>query len=115
MTDMQIESRESDGVAHVALAGELDLATAPGVEEALRRAESGRPPVMVLDLSGLRFLDSTGLRIVLSADSRARREGRRLVLVRGPESVHRVFRIALLDRRLEFVEDVSALGDGSGQ
>src|ERR671915_135991 len=59
--------------------------------------------------SGLEFIDSTGLRIVIAADARARKEGRRLVVVAGPPSVHRVFRIALLDRRLEFVEDAESI------
>jgi hypothetical protein len=38
-------------------------------------------------------------------DARARKEGRRLRIVSGPEAVHRVFRIALLETRLEFVEE----------
>jgi anti-anti-sigma factor len=79
------------------------------VEKRLREIEQGGPPVLVLDLRPLRFIDSTGLRLVLAADLRARRDGRRLVIVRGPETVHRVFRIALLDRRLDFVEDPETL------
>jgi anti-sigma B factor antagonist len=58
----------------------------------------------VLDLRGVRFLDSTGLRVILAADSRARRAGRRVQVIAGPEPVHRVFRIALLDQRLEFID-----------
>ena len=61
-----------------------------------------------LDL--ITFLDSTGLRLVLEADARARQAGRRLAIVPGPEVVHRVFLIAMLDKRLEFVDDPAALG-----
>src|SRR2546426_2364846 len=91
---------ESNGRVTMAFSGELDISRADEVEQELERIESAKPPILVLDLRQLDFLDSTGLRIVLSADSRARKEGRRVVVVPGPERVHRVFRITLLDRRL---------------
>ncbi len=93
----------------VALEGDLDLASAADAEGRIQRAEgNGSPSRLVLDLRGVRFMDSTGLRVILAADSRARRAGRRLQLIRGPEAVHRVFRIALLDQRLEFVDPADA-------
>jgi anti-anti-sigma factor len=100
------DSSMDGDAAVVRFEGELDLATAPQAENALRQLEeSEQPPArIVLDLRGVRFLDSTGLRVILAADSRARREGRHVQVIAGPEPVHRVFRIALLDRRLEFIE-----------
>ena len=92
------------------LSGELDIATAPRFEEALRRAEAERPETIVVDLSELAFMDSTGLRSIVSADGRAREAGRRLVLVRGSEMVQRVMRLTRLDERLEFVEPPAAAG-----
>ncbi len=68
------------------------------------------PPVIVLDLSKLTFLDSTGLRCLVTADRRAREAGRRVVIVRGPDAVQRVFEITRLDERLEIVDDASAVG-----
>lgn len=113
MSDMGVEVRHEKGAVHVALQGELDISSAERVEQELRRVEDMSPSTMVLDLRPLRFIDSTGLRLVLAADLRARRDGRRLLIVRGPDIVHRVFRIALLDRRLEFVDDPAAAeGDG---
>jgi anti-anti-sigma factor len=50
-------------------------------------------------------MDSSGLRVILSADARARSADSRLVLVEGPPGVQRVFHVTLLDRRLEFVAD----------
>lgn len=50
-------------------------------------------------------MDSTGLHLVLGADARARERGGRLLIVRGPEAVDRVFRLALLEHRLDLVED----------
>jgi len=95
--------------AKVVLGGELDLSTAANVERELMETERHDPALLALDLRGLEFIDSTGLRLVLAADARARLAGRRFVIVPGPPSVHRVFRIALLDRRLEFVEDPESL------
>ena len=64
----------------------------------------------MVDLSKLSFLDSTGLRCIVTADERAREEGRRIVIVRGPDAVQRVFAITRLDERLEMVDDAASIG-----
>ena len=94
----------SEGAVVVAFSGELDISRAEEVELELERIEAEGPTVLVLDLRGLEFLDSTGLRIILAADTRARRSGHNVSIVPGPEKVQRVFRITLLDRRLDFVD-----------
>lgn len=109
MEILEVDTQERNGLVHMVLRGELDLSTADKVDQALRRAEAGSPRVVVLDLSKLSFLDSTGLRCLVTADRRAREEGRRLVLVRGPGAVQRVFSITRLDERLEMVDDASAV------
>ena len=55
-------------------------------------------------------MDSTGLRAVVTADARARAQGRRLVIVRGPEAVHRIFSVTRLDERLHIIDDPAAVG-----
>jgi anti-anti-sigma factor len=95
----------ADETAVVVLEGELDIATTPGAEEELRRVELNGARVIVLDLRGLTFMDSTGLRLLVSADARARDAGHRLVVVRGPEAVHRVLEITGLDGKLDMVAD----------
>ncbi len=65
---------------------------------------------IVLDLRHLAFMDSTGLRFVLAAGARASGGDRRFVIVRGPQQVHRVFRLALLEDRLEFADSADAIG-----
>ncbi len=112
MSGLEIATNERERVIELALSGELDIASFPEVEERLRDVEAGKPSAIVFDLRGLRFMDSTGLRVILSADQRARRDGWRVVVVEGPEPVHRVFRLALLDRRLDFVTDPAEV-DGS--
>lgn len=109
MTILDVESEEGRGLVRVGLRGELDLSTVPKVEEELRRVEESGAPVVVLDLSKLTFLDSTGLRCVITASERARESSRRLVIVRGPEAVQRVFTITGLDERLDMVDDAASL------
>ena len=109
MEILDVSSEDRNGLVHVALAGELDLSTVAKVQEELRRVEANAPPTLVVDLSKLTFLDSTGLRCIVTADERARAEGRRIVIVRGPDAVQRVFTITKLDDRLEMVDDVSAI------
>src|SRR5688572_26890332 len=111
MTLLEVATSERDEVVEIAVRGELDLSTVDKLEEELKRLERGRPAVIVLDLSELEFLDSTGLRLIVTADQRARTEGRRLAVVKGPETVQRVFTITRLDERLEMVDraaDVTA-------
>ena len=79
------------------------------MQEELRRIEAGSPATLVVDLSKLSFLDSTGLRCIVTADERARQEGRRIVIVRGPDAVQRVFAITRLDDRLEMVDDAGSI------
>ena len=109
MTLLQIEAHDHDGLAHVVLTGELDLSTIEKVEQELARVDGTGPETVALDLSRLTFLDSSGLRVIVSADKRARRENRRFVVVRGPETVQRVFAITRLDEQLELVDDLSQL------
>lgn len=102
-------TEERNGFVHVGLVGELDLSTVAKVEEELRRVEQSDPPTVVLDLSRLTFLDSTGLRCIVTADERAREAGRRIIVVRGPDPVQRVFSITRLEERLEMVDDTATL------
>jgi anti-anti-sigma factor len=95
----------------IAPTGELDLSGAAVLEDELDRvvSEPGLGTVVV-DLRGLEFMDSSGLRLVVLADMRAREAGRRFVLVRGIETVHRVFEITRMSDRLAFVADPKELG-----
>jgi anti-anti-sigma factor len=112
MRTLAVETRWEEDVATLVLSGELDLSTAPEVEQALADAEEKQPARMVIDLRQMAFMDSTGLRVVLAADGRARRDGRRLEVVPGPPQVHRVFLIALLDKRIAFVASPDGAKDG---
>ncbi len=109
MTILDFETREGPDSTQITLRGELDLSTTLKVERELHRVEGSTPGLLVLDLSGLTFLDSTGLRLIVGADQRARRDDRRLAIVKGPAAVHRVFSITKLDERLDMVDDADGL------
>ena len=95
--------REGD-VHTIALFGELDLATADEVERELRRVEGSDARSIVLDLSGLTFMDSTGVRLLVNANTRARTDDCRLTLVRGPAAVQRVMELSGVDELLPFAD-----------
>jgi anti-sigma B factor antagonist len=75
------------------LGGELDMATAPQLEDALREPEL-QARLVVLDLRELEFIDAAGVRTIVNASVRARQAGRRLVLLRGLPNIHRMFTLA---------------------
>ncbi len=113
---------EVDGpVARLALEGELDLASAGHVEECLASVEEGAPQRIVIDLDGLAFIDSTGLRTLIQAAARARERGGELLLRPGDESIQRVFELTGATAVLHFEAvaghvdgaDSSAVADGS--
>jgi anti-sigma B factor antagonist len=91
------------GPAVVRVAGELDLSTASWLEQALRRAES-RAQLVVLDLRQLTFMDSCGAHLIVDASTRARRAKCRLMLVRGPAQVDRLFSLCGASDVLEIVD-----------
>jgi anti-sigma B factor antagonist len=99
------------GDALIALTGELDLSGAPALDEEIARlAAADGVKRVIVDLRGLEFLDSSGLRVVAMADRQLAAAGRQLALVRGAEPVQRVFSITRMDERLTFVDAPEELG-----
>jgi anti-sigma B factor antagonist len=98
-------SSQRDGDVHViGLFGELDLATAGRVEQELCRVEATDASSIVVDLSGLTFMGSTGVRLVVEAEARSRADANRLKLLRGPHTVQRVFEISGVADKLPFAD-----------
>jgi anti-anti-sigma factor len=83
-----------NGTPSFALEGELDLANASQLEERLAAAQDDGAERVVVDLGRLAFIDSTGLRVLLQADARARESGHELKLRPGADAVQRVFEVA---------------------
>jgi anti-anti-sigma factor len=102
---LELRIEQDQGAPRLVLSGELDLACAEELDASLKQLESSEPPILVLDLRELEFMDSTGLRTVIAADARARERGARLVVVRAPEEVDRVFRLTRMDQHLDVVDE----------
>jgi anti-anti-sigma factor len=116
VTLLTFETTVSGDVAVVALSGELDVAGAGLLEHELDRVVADHEPsALVLDLSDLDFMDSTGLRLVVLADQRASEDGRAFALVRGRGDVHRVFEITRMTDRLHFLDSASEAADLGGR
>jgi anti-sigma B factor antagonist len=80
-------------VRHLVLSGELDMAGIPELRRNLSEACS-ELECLVIDMSGLTFIDSTGIHFLLDMRSRAERDGWTLRVVPGPPQVQRVLEIA---------------------
>ena len=106
MPSLDFQTTRNGTVAVVVATGELDLWGAEVLQAEFERlAAEPELGTVVLDMRGLEFMDSSGLRLVVLADMRAREAGRRFALVRGPETVHRVFEITRMSERLDFISD----------
>jgi anti-anti-sigma factor len=104
--DFSIAAAERDGRAVLTLRGELDLATAPELEQLVSERLDGGQDVVV-DLRPLEFMDSSGIRVLVAAHARAARAGARLFVVR-PETdsaVARIVEVSGLDGELNLLDD----------
>jgi len=100
---LTVRTARQDAVYVVAPYGELDMATLRDVQRELERAERSDAAEIVLDLGGLTFIDSTGIRLVLAAWARSRADGNRLRLLPGQDRVQAVFTLCGLTDRLPFI------------
>jgi anti-anti-sigma factor len=101
---LEISSQREGDVHVIAPTGELDLATADELEQELLRVEATDAEAIVVDLAGLRFMDSTGIRVLIAADARSRADSQRLALLRGPDAVQRVFELTGIVDLLPFAD-----------
>lgn len=102
MAPLTLETSTEGETAVIALAGELDLAGASALEQEIALVDRD---AIVLDLRGLEFMDSSGLRAIVVASQRVQDAGRRFALIPGAAQVMRVFDITRMRERLEFVAD----------
>ena len=104
----EFKTEEHGGSAIVRLVGELDLAEVGPLQAELERLCSNGLSALTLDLSGLEFLDSTGLHALLRLRSRCESQQLALRLVPGPPSVQRLFRITGTDTQFDFIAEQPA-------
>jgi anti-anti-sigma factor len=100
---LQIAVRQERDRVVLGLSGELDLASAPLLQSEIERAEKADTSVVVLDLQELRFVDSTGLRIILSAHERSEERGHEFAVTRGSQQVQRILALTGLGEHLRVI------------
>ena len=104
---LDIRSESKANVARLSLSGELDIASAPRLEEVAREAIAPAISTLVVDLGGITFIDSSGLRALIALNDLGAEEGVTLELIAPPERARSVFHITGADRNLPFVEEPS--------
>lgn len=104
---LQTRLERRDDVALVVAVGELDIATAPRLLDAVQRTnDAGGTAPVVLDLAGVGFIDSSGLRALLDAERATREAGRAFAIGRPSEGVRRVLELVDLIDQMSVLDDL---------
>jgi stage II sporulation protein AA (anti-sigma F factor antagonist) len=107
--NFEVESRIESDRAIVAVRGDFDLQVAERVVAELTKVEKSAPALLVVDLSGLSFMDSSGMGVVAAAHARAVEAGRRIVFVRPPYTVRRAFELSGFGEVIAVVNDLDSI------
>jgi len=95
------------GVCIVRVSGELDLATAPAFEAAIKNALAGRPRLLVADLSDLTYINSSGMYVLLKADIQLSRQGGRVAIFGARPEVKIPLDLVGLSQRIRCVNSIA--------
>jgi anti-sigma B factor antagonist len=82
-----LETARVGRAAYLVLVGEFDLSCADRFKETLKKSVADRPEDLVIDLRSVTFIDSTGLALLLKADTLAREDNLCLHVVRSPTAI----------------------------
>ena len=93
----------------IRMRGDLDLQVVEQVTEELTRVEADRPELLVIDLSRLSFMDSSGMGAIAAAHVRALESGRRFAIVRPPAGVRQAFDRTRLDEVITISDDLASV------
>ena len=102
------EERSDPGVHIVNVRGEIHVSTAPSFREQLNDVIEGGGTLLVLDLSGVEFIDSTGLSVLLNGLRLINQRHGRMALVCANPTVMRLFQITGLEATFDIFEDRAA-------
>jgi anti-sigma B factor antagonist len=100
---LTIRSEREGSAQLIQVFGELDLATALHLDAELERLEAGDAEHVLLDLSGLDFIDGAGVRVLVAATARFD-DPKRFHMFRGGPAIERILRILGLDDRMPFLD-----------
>jgi len=91
---MEIHNREENGVTIIAIEGRMDASSAPVAEKEINKALEGEQNRLLFDLSGLEYLSSGGLRVILGAAKEIRRRDGKVALAALKEYVYEIFEVS---------------------
>jgi anti-sigma B factor antagonist len=109
-----VTARESAGEPYtlVAAAGEADITNRDDLRSVLDAEVTERPVTLILDLSGLRFMDSSALHVILQANRALDRQGGVMALVAPQEAVAKMLRLTTADRLIPVFPTVAEAAAG---
>jgi anti-sigma B factor antagonist len=102
---VEIQVRNHTGVAIIEVRGEVDLYSSPQVRETILGVMSARTPTVVVDLSGVGYMDSSGVATLVEGLQSSRGYGGAFRLVGLVDAVRQVFRFAKLEKVFEIYAD----------
>ena len=108
-SDFFVETQTNGRAVTLTMSGELDLVSAPVLERALGQLTEPEVELIIVDLRGLAFMDSTGLHLLIQAQQRAHDSGRSFALVRGAEQVQRLLDVTGVGDALTIVSSPEEL------
>ena len=104
MFDFNLGRDPETQAVRIAISGEIDLFAAPDFKSRLYDAVGDGDADVVLDCSGLSYIDSTGLGILLGALKRVRQNNRQVYVRNLKDNIRKLFRITGLDRAFNLEE-----------
>jgi anti-anti-sigma factor len=108
MLNFDLETETEGNSALVRIRGDLDLQVVEPVTDALTQIESGEPELLVIDLSRVSFMDSSGMGAIAAGHIRATEAGRSFAIVRPPAGVRQAFDRTRLDEVITITDDLAA-------
>jgi anti-sigma B factor antagonist len=109
MLNFDLETETQGNSALLRIRGDLDLQVVEQVTETLTRIEADPPELLVIDLSRVAFMDSSGMGAIAAAHARAVETGRRFAVVRPPAGVRQAFDRTRLDEVITITDDLASI------
>lgn len=105
---LSVTVRIVDGAAIVAAVGDIDLSGSPALRSEMKKVQEAKPARIIVDLSGVPYMDSSGVATLVEAMKFARANRGKLVLCSLSDRVRSIFEIARLESVFTIVSDVEA-------
>ena len=105
---MEINSNEKNGIVSISIKGRLEADSSPEAEKVVREVLRGPTTRLLLNLSGLEYLSSAGLRVVLTAAKEMKRRDGKIVLCSLNEFVKEIFEVSGFQSLIPIADSVES-------